>query len=669
MTATRLGSLPLSLRTLFGTPRASVSRFQHVLEQIPGAAFMMNPRTGQFIAVNSRATGLTGRTRDELLNRALAEVIAEPETLAQFHNIEVGNQRQLFDVAIRTLGGQIIKADVRLSAFEEGNDVIAVAVVTPAEERLAADVERSRNAHVLEHLHLLLDLFESPTNESLQVAAQRIAEIFQADAVALYRCSADGKELWLDFAQGPDDAFPLTLDATESTLFKASFAWTVAHRTEMPIAARFRAVGWTHVLGQPIGHSPAMGALVIAYAQGNAPAANASAYLEVVARQIMALIRQIMRHAHLVAANRLAFHLTNQLSAINAQIDEAVITLNAAGELDDLNTAAAQLLGYRAEEVIGKSFEAMLALDDALLPVLQSVLGSAEAPQFEKEGKMHRRNGEVFPVIARMRPLPETSGGCVIVLRDVSHEHAERIRREHLDHLAYVGESSHAFAHEVRAPLNNISVGVQFLAARIPSDDPMHLHFTKIQAESARLSELMNSMLGWAKPIDPQLTPTDLPALLNRLMQRWNAKMQQRNITRAFAAEAECPPVLADAILLERVFVNLIENALQAMAAGGHLTVTLRTTDRGAHGCVVEVRIADTGPGIPEEIRKRIFEPYFTTRADGTGLGLPICKRIVTVHHGAINCESFPGTGTIFTVTLPVHLPATLHDDGAPPGD
>jgi PAS domain S-box-containing protein len=652
MTPSRLTNSSLSpVRRLFGGTRPLVNRFQHLLEQLPGAAFVMIPRTGQFIAVNTRATGLTGRTRDELVNRALAEVIADPDTLAQFHQIEPGNQRQLFDVALRTHSGQIAKVDMRLSAFAEGGEVFAMAVAVSAEERLGQEAERHRNIHVLNHLDVLLDLFEAPTHETLKTAVERIAEIFLADAVGLYRHSAEGQDVRLEFTHGSAGYFPPHMDARES-----GFTWASAQRTEMPFSGTFRASGWAHVLCQPIGRLPCMGALMIAYNPGNTPAANANAYLEVVARQMMALMRQILRHNHLIAANRLAFHLTNQLSAINAQIDESVITLNAAGEVDDLNTAAAQMLGYRAEETIGKSLEAMMAFDDALLPTLHAALTASDTEHFEKEGKMLRRNGEAFPVLVRIRPLPESSGGCVIVVRDMSSQHAERIRREHLDHLAYVGESSHAFAHEVRAPLNNISVGVQFLAARIETDDPLQQHLVKIQAETSRLSDLMNSMLQWAKPIDPKLQTVDLNGVLNRLLQRWSAKMQQRNITRNFTADPDGPPVQADPILIERVFVNLIENALQAMPAGGHLNVTLQTTERGSSGQTLEVCIADTGPGMPEDTRKRIFEPYFTTKADGTGLGLPICKRIVTVHHGAIDCKSFPGTGTIFTVTLPAQV-------------
>jgi signal transduction histidine kinase len=106
--------------------------------------------------------------------------------------------------------------------------------------------------------------------------------------------------------------------------------------------------------------------------------------------------------------------------------------------------------------------------------------------------------------------------------------------------------------------------------------------------------------------------------------------------------------------LLEQVLVNLFDNALQAMPAGGQLMVDLGAAQRPT-GRVVEARIGDTGLGIADDDKRRIFDPHFTTKADGNGLGLAICKRLITIHHGAIGVESFPGTGTIFTVTLPAH--------------
>jgi signal transduction histidine kinase len=94
------------------------------------------------------------------------------------------------------------------------------------------------------------------------------------------------------------------------------------------------------------------------------------------------------------------------------------------------------------------------------------------------------------------------------------------------------------------------------------------------------------------------------------------------------------------------------------MPAGGHLSVTIGPGSRGPAGSVLETCIADSGPGISDEHRRRVFDPYFTTKPDGTGLGLAICKRLVTVQHGAIGVESYPGSGTVFKVTLPAYVGA-----------
>jgi signal transduction histidine kinase len=132
-----------------------------------------------------------------------------------------------------------------------------------------------------------------------------------------------------------------------------------------------------------------------------------------------------------------------------------------------------------------------------------------------------------------------------------------------------------------------------------------------------------------------------------------------------YTVEPDSPRAVVDARLIEQVFVNLVDNALQAMPAGGHLSVSIGPGSRGSSDNVVEARVADSGPGISDEHRRRIFDPYFTTKPDGTGLGLAICKRLVTIQHGAIGVESYPGSGTIFKVTLPAYIEPAEETDKA----
>jgi len=656
-TAPRTGTSPLNpLRALF-PGREFEARFQHALEQTNSAVFVVAPRTGQLLTINTRATALTGLTREEFLKQSLSEVVQTPEALSQFYTLEPGSVRAMSGVALRTRTGQIL-VDLRLSALKESREAVVLAFASPMEERLIQERDRAQASHALNTLDHLLDLFEAPTPETLQRAVEIARRILSADAAGLFRARPD--VLQLEYGDSVPDAFPHRIGPSEARHLQRPLVWAGAQRAEGFLPPAFRAAGWSHVLAHPLGKAPAItGALLAAYRPGNPPAAQMPQFLAVVARQITHLIAQIGRQAKLNDAQRLALHLTHQLAAVNAQIGEGVITLNAHGLVDDVNGAAAQMFGYRAVDVVGLPFGDVLAADEALHHLIETALRGQ--PAHEREGHMHRRSGEAFPVLLRVQPLASPDGGAVLTLHDLARARADEIRREHLDQLAYVGQSTSSFAHEVRAPLNNISMGVQYLAARIPAEAELQPYLTKIQAECTRLSQLMNDMLAWAKPVDPKLEAADLPSVLKRLLNRWSAKLQQRNVAHTLTAAEACPPVLADSRLLERVFINLIENALQAMPAGGHLAISTQAVQHDGRGVNVETRVSDSGPGIPDDIRKRIFDPYFTTRADGTGLGLAICKRIVTIHHGAISVESFPGTGTIFTITLPAHLEETVN--------
>lgn len=657
----RTGTGPLA-RVFSRLPgRDNEPRFQHALEQLPGAAFLITRREGTVLAVNSKATALTEWTRDELMARSFAELAAPSAastTLDPVYTIEPGRVLTLTAVPLHTRSRRVAFVDLRLSALEESGETLVLILATPVEERLAQEREAAQQTLALEAVDQLFQLFISPTEGSLEPALQLARGMLGADAAALYGVT-DMAELHLQYTDGLAAGFPRAIGPSEAQLLKIPFTWASSQRTETFLTQSARAAGLTHCLAHPVGSPPAIqGALVVAYRSGHPPATRAATLLGFAAQMIHQLRAQIARDARLASAQNLAIRLSNQLAAIHAQIEEGVVILNRQGAIDEINSPATRMLGYRSEDVTGLPFGDVLVSDDSLAEAIRARLKGGSVTALE--GKLHRRSGEPFPIMARLQPLPAPEGGCVITLRDLSEARANEVRQEHLDQLAYAGQATQSFAHEVRGPLNNIAMGVQYLASRLPADDALQPAIGKIQAECNRLSSLMYDLLAWAKPIEPELEPTDLAALLKRLLNRWSSKILQRNVRVNFTAPP-CPRVSADPRLLEQVFVNLIENALQAMPAGGHLAVNLQPAERGPQGRVVEVQISDSGLGISEEIRRRIFDPYFTTKPDGTGLGLAICKRLVTIHRGAISVDSFPNAGTIFTVTLPA-LPGSETD-------
>ena len=248
----------------------------------------------------------------------------------------------------------------------------------------------------------------------------------------------------------------------------------------------------------------------------------------------------------------------------------------------------------------------------------------------------------------------------LIVLKDQSEQQRIEDQTEMLAQRALLGEVSAIFAHEVRNPINNISTGVQLVASRLGSDHPLYESLEKVRNECNRLDQLMSDVLLFARPLKLNIEPISVADLMERILARWNPHFRQVGVQCHTSFEANTPSALADERTLERVIVNLITNALQAMSDGGTLSVNLGTS-QSTQGDMVELKIIDTGPGIPPDVQDRIFDPFFTTKKEGTGLGLAIGRRILSAHKGTIQVESYPDAGTVFTISLP----ATTDDGGS----
>jgi signal transduction histidine kinase len=221
------------------------------------------------------------------------------------------------------------------------------------------------------------------------------------------------------------------------------------------------------------------------------------------------------------------------------------------------------------------------------------------------------------------------------------------------ERLAAVGDVAAAFAHEVRNPLNAVSMGLQRLRAEFapaPVEDYARV-VDLMQGEVTRLNGIVEEFLTLARPLP--LTPTAVPvdAMLGELAALVEGQARAAAIDVRLSLPTPAPVVMADRDHLEQVLLNLVLNAIQASGPGG--TVTLEAQ---ALRDAVVLTVDDTGPGIPPDVLPRIFDPYFTTKAGGLGLGLTIARRIVEAHGGALQVESPPGRGARFRVRLPGEL-------------
>ena len=206
-----------------------------------------------------------------------------------------------------------------------------------------------------------------------------------------------------------------------------------------------------------------------------------------------------------------------------------------------------------------------------------------------------------------------------------------------------LGSLAAVLAHEIKNPLAGISGAVQILGESLPFEDPRREVVREVLREVARLDNTVRDLLAYSQPIQPARRRFDLQ---DSLLRAWNTLPGSSSVR--FSIEG-CKGVTADAdaSLLHLVWSNLLQNAVEAMPAGGDLTI------RVSAGPPVSVEIRDSGVGIPPQVVQRLFEPFFTTKTRGTGLGLPLCRRIVEAHGGRVRVTSAPGLGTIITVEIP----------------
>jgi signal transduction histidine kinase len=232
------------------------------------------------------------------------------------------------------------------------------------------------------------------------------------------------------------------------------------------------------------------------------------------------------------------------------------------------------------------------------------------------------------------------------------------------ERLAALGQLSAGLAHEIRNPLGVIRGSAEMLTQKLQASDELARELAGyISTEVNRLSALVTEFLDFARPLHAEPHPTDLIALLDRVLQivavRFDAKPDTAKPVRVERHYASgLPPVPLDESLCEQAFLNLVQNAYEAMQDkdkdhGGTLRVEVQpATQNDREG--VELRLTDTGPGVPDELREEIFNPFVTTKKTGVGLGLSIVSKIVDGHHGSIHVENAPGSGAVFTLFFPL---------------
>jgi len=345
-----------------------------------------------------------------------------------------------------------------------------------------------------------------------------------------------------------------------------------------------------------------------------------------------------------------------------------VVVLDTEGRIIRFNHACEQATGYSLEEVRNRPCWDFLLLPEEIDGV-KAVFAALRAGQFPNEHENHwlTKNGERRLVHWTNTAMPKPDGHIEYIIgagiditkqrraEEVAHWHQNELA--HIARLGMMGEMASGLAHEISQPLTAITTYAQECVRQIRAGEmntaTLQLPLEQIALQAARAREIIQHLRGFISKRQPTRTETDLNQLVQRAVALVRVETRRHGITVTLDLAPGLPAVSVDAIQIEQVILNLLRNSLEAMAdAPGKQELTVRTslTDNQE----IEVAVTDTGPGLTPEAAARVFDPFYTTKEDGLGLGLAICRTLTEAHDGRLSVSPHGNLGTTFRLTLPI---------------
>lgn len=365
-------------------------------------------------------------------------------------------------------------------------------------------------------------------------------------------------------------------------------------------------------------------------------------------------------------------HDSQLLAAIVASSDDAIISKTADGTVTSWNAAAERMFGYTAQEMIGRpiSLLAIAGREDEMPSILRRIRQGERVEHFETTRR--NKNGSTVLVSITVSPIHDEAGrviGASKVARDISAARriAEELRQAqkrlqdqhrellHAARLGELGQMAATMAHEINQPLSAITnylhaslrvLSVEGEAGRAKLEQALR----RATDQAVRASEVVRRLRSFAKPDDGRLRPESMVEILEETMALVSFEAAQHSVALALSSAHISDCILVDRIEIQQVLLNLIRNAVEAMDGKDRRELTVSTSQ--AEG-VVEVAIADTGSGLAPSVRERLFQPFVTTKRNGMGIGLSVCRKIIDSHGGRLWAEDRSEGGTVFRFTIP----------------
>jgi PAS domain S-box-containing protein len=339
-------------------------------------------------------------------------------------------------------------------------------------------------------------------------------------------------------------------------------------------------------------------------------------------------------------------------SYFNDIIKRAVVTTIVIDMNKRVRIINGNLFGYKEEDIIDNPVEMLFESKEFYEPLLKTDIIK------DSSTVCTTKTGERIPVSFNSVAMKDERGkviGVMSIVRDINAMKRLEDGLVQSEKMAAIGQFSAGIAHQLNTPLATTLTYAQMTISDIESNslnkETLLKRITVIEHQSQRAKELIRRLLAFSRPHKTRLVPVDINQIIEDSLSVLETELAKSKIKVVKELETSAI-VMGDAYQLQGVVVNIVMNAWEAMAQGG--TIIIRTI---AIPGFIKIRFEDTGEGIPEADISQIFEPFFTDKAGGTGLGLFMCRNVIYHHNGFIDVESDPAKGTTFTVTLP--LPST----------
>jgi PAS domain S-box-containing protein len=349
---------------------------------------------------------------------------------------------------------------------------------------------------------------------------------------------------------------------------------------------------------------------------------------------------------------------------IVSSLKNGVIAIRRDGTLALMNDEAYRIFGLTANpEDVGRPVSEVFRERPDVLRVLSSAFEMTTLPN-RAELRLKDLDRVIGYTLVQVKDDDDVAIGAVLFFKDLTQveqlEERERLR----DRLASLGEMAAGIAHELKNPLAGIEVMAGLLRRQVPDSADAQSLLADIISEAKLANAIVVEMLEFVRPIRLQVERTSLADVLHQAVTLAETKVTRGGTTLVLDLDPTLPMIEGDANQLCQVFTNLLTNAFEALEGRG--TVRIKGVEEAiepdpgfageepAPTPMLIVDVSDDGPGVPADLSDRIFDPFFTTKPQGSGLGLPIVRKIVDAHDGRIDLASTPGRGTRFRVTLPV---------------